>query len=68
MPTKKKPETKKLPVQDPQEPVDGLGTPVQDLSGTVEERYERAIERCGLNIPLILHEILHEVMLWRAGK
>lgn len=68
MPTKKKTEPKKTPVQDIQELVDGLGTPVEELSGTVEERYSRAIERCGLNIPLILHEILHEVMLWRAGK
>lgn len=68
MPTKKKTEPKKTPVQDPQEPVDGMGTQDQDRPGTVEERYERAVERCGLNIPLILHEILHEVMLWRAGK
>lgn len=68
MSTKKKAEPKQPPVQDIQEPVDSLGKPVKESACTVEERYSRAIERCGLNIPLLLQEILHEVMLWRAGK
>jgi hypothetical protein len=41
---------------------------VQESNESVEERYNDAVERCGLNMPLLLQEILREVMYLRAGK
>jgi hypothetical protein len=38
------------------------------IDESVEERYNAAVERCGLNMPLLLQEILREVMYLRAGK
>lgn len=41
---------------------------VQESDGSVEERYNTTVERCGLNMPLLLQEILRELMYLRAGK
>ena len=34
----------------------------------VERQYQGKVEECGLNMPLLLRAILHELMLLRAGK
>ena len=41
---------------------------VQESDESVEERYNATVERCGLNMPLLLQEILRELMYLRAGK
>lgn len=41
---------------------------VQESAESVEDRYNAAVERCGLNMPLLLQEILRELMYLRAGK
>ena len=41
---------------------------VQESNESVEERYNATVERCGLNMPLLLQEILRELMYLRAGK
>lgn len=41
---------------------------VQESTESVEERYNATVERCGLNMPLLLQEILRELMYLRAGK
>lgn len=40
----------------------------QESMESVDDRYNAIIERCGLNIPLLLQEILRELMYLRAGK
>ena len=43
-----------------------MGT--QESMESVDDRYNATIERCGLNMPLLLQEILRELMYLRAGK
>lgn len=40
----------------------------QESMESVDDRYNATIERCGLNMPLLLQEILRELMYLRAGK
>lgn len=40
----------------------------EESDESVEDRYNAAVERCGLNMPLLLQEILRELMYLRAGK
>lgn len=40
----------------------------QESTESVDDRYNAVIERCGLNMPLLLQEILRELMYLRAGK
>lgn len=40
----------------------------QESTESVDDRYNAIIERCGLNMPLLLQEILRELMYLRAGK
>lgn len=40
----------------------------QESMESVDDRYNAIIERCGLNMPLLLQEILRELMYLRAGK
>lgn len=40
----------------------------QESMESVDDRYNAIIERCGLNMPLLLQEILKELMYLRSGK
>lgn len=40
----------------------------QESMESVDNRYNAIIERCGLNMPLLLQEILRELMYLRSGK
>ena len=40
----------------------------QESMESVDDRYNAIIERCGLNMPLLLQEILRELMYLRSGK
>lgn len=41
--------------------------PVAPEGNDVESEYNNKIEKCGLNMPMLLQEILHELMLLRAS-
>lgn len=71
MATRKKSEPKKTTEDDMQGNL-SFASPLEDPNVMrmleVERQYQDKIEECGLNMPLLLGAILHELMLLRADK
>ena len=47
---------------------DAYATAKIEPIASVEDEYNRIIEKAGLNMPMLLQAILKELMLLRAGK
>lgn len=46
-------------------PVETMGNRIVAPSNDIETSFAQKVEACGLNMPLLLQEILHELMLLR---